>query len=236
MSNQELPQLLCVPQFSKLGIKLPNTRNSNGKEISMIARLISKRVTPFSAILLLALVSAFVPKGYCQYNSDTLPGKGVAGPVTTTPHSFADEAFVRSVLERDAGELQIAQLAAEKSQSDDVKGLGKQIIQARIELDSQFKPIAQSYEVSQPKGPSKKDKQTIAKLQGLTGAQFDEEFLQALAKNHRQDIKDFGVEASTAQDARVQSAAQQDGTGLSQQLQAIQQVAQAHNVSVDDKK
>jgi hypothetical protein len=34
----------------------------------------------------------------------------------------------------------------------------------------------------------------------------------------------------------VQLAAQQGGTGLTQQLQAIEQVAQAHNVSVDDKK
>jgi len=202
----------------------------------MIAKQVSNRVPVYSAIVLLAMLLALAQKGYGQYNQDTLPGKGVAGPVTTTPHSFADEAFVRSVLERNAGELQISQLAAEKSQSDDVKQLGKKVIAARIELDNQFKPIAQSYEVTQPKGPSKKDKQVIAKLQGLSGAQFDEEFLQALARNHRQDIKDFGIEASTAQDVRVISAAQQDGTGLSQQLQAIQQVAQAHNVAIDEKK
>jgi putative membrane protein len=202
----------------------------------MIAKSIINRAPVCFAIVLLAMVSALAPNSYGQYNQGTLPGKGVAGPVTTTPHSFGDEAFVRSVLERDAGELQIAQLAAEKSQSDDVKQLGKKVIAARIELDSQFKPIAESYEVTQPKGPTKKDKQVIAKLQGLSGAQFDEEFLQALAKNHRQDSKDFGIEASTAEDVRVISAAQQDGTGLSQQLQAIQQVAQAHGVAIDDKK
>jgi putative membrane protein len=90
--------------------------------------------------------------------------------------------------------------------------------------------------VTNPKAPTKKDKQLIARLQGLSGPQFDEEFIQAVAKIHRQDIKDFGVEAQTAQDARVVAAAQQDGSKLSDQLQDIQQVAKAHSVAIDDKK
>lgn len=202
----------------------------------MIAKPVCKRVPLFSSIVLLATLSALVQKGSGQtYNQATLPGKGVAGPVTTTPHSFGDEAFVRSILERDAGYVRMSQLAQEKSQSEDVKQLGQKIIAAKSDLNSQFKPIAVTYEVTEPKGPSKKDKQQIARLQGLSGAQFDEEFLKALAKNHRQDIKDFGIEAQTAQDQRVQQAAQQDGTGLTQQLQSIQQVAQAHSVTIDDK-
>lgn len=202
----------------------------------MFVMRIRNRVPIHSAIVTLAILSAFAQMGKAQtYNQAELPGKGVAGPVTTTPHSFADEAFVRSVLERDAGYLQMSKLAQEKSQSDDVKQLGANIIAARIALDGQIKPIAVSYEVSEPKSPSKKDKQLLAKLQGLSGAQFDEEFLKALAKSHRQDIKDFGIEAQTAQDQRVLQIAQSDGSTLTQQLQAVQQVAQAHNITIDDK-
>jgi putative membrane protein len=201
----------------------------------MIAKPMCTRRPVNFAIVLLAILAAFAQASYCQYNAPSLPGIGVAGPVNTTPHSFEDEAFVRSVLERDAGELKLGQLAREKSQSDDIKHLGESIVTARINLDSQFRTIAASYEVTQPKGPSKKDKQLIVRLQGLSGAQFDEEFLKAIAKNHRQDIKDFGIEAQKAQDPRVQQNAQQDGTGLTQQLQSIQQVAQAHSVTIDDK-
>jgi putative membrane protein len=202
----------------------------------MIGKRVRNRVPIYSAIVILALLSAFAQIGNSQtYNQDTLPGKGVAGPVTTTPHSFGDEAFVRGVLERDAGYLQMSKLAQEKSQSDDVKQLGEKIITARIALDGQFRPIAASYEVTEPKSPSKKDKQEIARLQGLSGALFDEEFLKALAKNHRQEIKDFGIEAQTAQDQRVQQVAQQDGITLTQQLQSVQQVAQTHNITIEDK-
>jgi putative membrane protein len=208
----------------------------------MTAKRIRKRVLVYQAILSLAMLTTSVQRASAQAapqgsnNQPMLPGIGVAGPVTTVPHNFGDEAFVRAVLERDTGDLQLGQLAQKKSQSDDVKQLGEKIVAARANFDTQFMPIAASYEVTQPKSPSKKDKQLIAKLEGLSGAQFDEEFLKALAKTHRQDIKDFGIEAQTAQDPRVQQAAQQGGTGLTQQLQVIQQVAQAHNVVIDDKK
>lgn len=209
----------------------------------MVAHQTRHQISVYSAFVLLGLLPMFVQESSAQskgasptYSQSQLPDKGVAGPVTTVPHSFGDEAFVRTVLERDAGDLQLGTLAQQKSQSDDVKQLAQQIVAARKNLDVQFLPIAQSFEVSQAKGPSKKDKQVIAKLEDLSGPQFDEEFLKALLKIHHQDIKDFGVEAQTAQDARVQSLAQQDGNDLSRQLQSIQQVAQAHNVVVDDKK
>lgn len=208
----------------------------------MISNRIRNQALAHSSIVLLAMLMTFAPKTSAQVPGPgsslaqpTLPGKGVAGPVTTTPHSFADEAFVRSVLDRDAGNLQLGQLAQQKSQSDDVKQLAQKIVEARTNLDAQFKPIAQSFEVSQSKGPTKKDKQLIAKLETLSGPQFDEEFLKAMAKMHHQDIKDFGTEAQTADDPRVKSLAQQDGGELNQQLQSIQQVAQAHSVALDAK-
>jgi putative membrane protein len=234
-----------VPKFSDPARPVtPNSLTTQKEGIQMTAKRICNRIFVNHAIVTLAVMAAFVQPGSGQsnaapqpgYSAPTLPGMGVAGPVTTVPHSFGDEAFVRSVLERDAGDLQIGQLAQQKSQSDDVKQLGQRIVAARNSLDDQFMVIAKTFEVTKPKAPTKKDKQLIARLQGLSGPQFDEEFIQAVAKIHRQDIKDFGVEAQTAQDARVVAAAQQDGSKLSDQLQDIQQVAKAHSVAIDDKK
>jgi putative membrane protein len=208
-------------------------------EFQMIAKRNCDRAMVNHAMVVVAILAAWVQPGISRsaeaqqpgYVAPNLPGAG-----TAVPHSFADEAFVRLVLDRDAGELQLGQLAQQKSQSDDVKQLGQKIVAARNSLDDQLMVIAKTFEVAKPKGPSKKDKQLIARLQGLSGPQFDEEFIQAMAKTHRQDIKDFGVEAQSAQDARVVTVTQQGGSGLSDQLQAIEQVAKAHNVVLDDKK
>ena len=214
----------------------------------MLAKRIGMKVSTSSAIFMLPMMMVFVPGASVVANGQqvggttstidapVLPGKGVAGPVTDVQHNFADQAFTKSVLERDAGDLQLCQLAAQKSQSDDVKQLGLNIIENRTSLDVQFKVIAKTLSVAEPKGPSKKDKQLIARLEGLSGPQFDEEFIKALAKIYRQDGKDFQVEAQTAQEPSVLQVAQQDANVLSKKLQEIQQIAQAHNIALDAKK
>lgn len=201
----------------------------------MIAKQTGKILIP-SSLILLAMLTATQQKAWSQYNQATLPGKGVAGPVTDQQHSFADQAFVKMVMERDAADLQLAQLAQQKSQSDDVKQLGEKITATRTGLDGQFKVLAKNLDVTEPKGPTKKDKQLIAKLESLSGPQFDEEWIKALGKIHRQDVKDFQTEAATAQEPAVLQVAKSDADILSKDLQQIQQVAQAHNVPVDDKK
>jgi putative membrane protein len=158
---------------------------------------------------------------------------GSAPPVA--PSNYADASFVHSMLERDMADLQIAALAKDKSQTDDIKQLGDRITTNRTALDDEFKPLAKTLAVGMPKGPSKKDKKEIEKLQGLSGAPFDQEVLSLLAKAHKQDIKDFQTEATTATDPTLQEITSKNSAPLSQQLQQIQEIAQAHNITLDDK-
>ena len=116
-----------------------------------------------------------------------------------------------------------------------MKKLGQKISDERISLDGQLKTIAKSLEVGGPKGPSKKDLKLIASLQALSGAQFDEEYLKAVDKAHKQDVKDIQIEIQNTQDSSVRQAAQQIEGVLSQHLQVIEHVAQAHNIAVDAK-
>jgi putative membrane protein len=162
------------------------------------------------------------------------PGGGMNG--SGPAPSVADQAFVRSVLESDAAEVQLGQLAQQKSQSGDVKQFGEMTVENRKRLDQQLMPIARELEVSQPKGPAKKDKELIAKLETLSGPQFDEEYIKAVVKGHQKDVKDFKSEAQSAQNQSVQQAAKLDAPVIEQQLQAIQQIAQAHNVDTEESK
>jgi putative membrane protein len=132
-------------------------------------------------------------------------------------------------------EVQLGQLAQEKSQSEDVKQFGQRMVQDHTQLGTQMQPAAKQLGVSQPKGPSKKDKQLMAKLQGLTGPQFDEEYIRAMVKDHRQDLKDFKTEVEMTQDPGVKSVAQQGEAVIADHLKAIEQIAQAHNIPVDGK-
>ncbi len=157
------------------------------------------------------------------------------GPMGNAP-SIGDQAFVRSVMESDVAEVQLGQLAQEKSQSDDVKQFGQRMVENRKRLDDQLAPIAKQLDVGQPKGPSKKDKELIAKLETLSGPQFDEEYIRAVVIGHRKDVKNFKSASQGAQDPNVQQAAKMDAPVIEQHLQTIEQIAQTHNVVIETKK
>ncbi len=218
----------------------------------MIAKRIHSKFLLLSAVLLAGAmaVAQDQPGGMQQPNQPNSPQPGAPGSpgspgspggmpgtegsgVPSNMPPAADQAFVRSVLESDATEVQLGQMAQQKSQSDDVKQFGQKMVENRKRLDDQLAPLAKQLEVSQPKGPNKKDKQEISKLESLSGPQFDEEYIKVVAKAHEKDVKNFKTEAQSAQDPNVQRAAQMDEPVIAQHLQAIQQIAQAHNVQTE---
>ena len=167
-------------------------------------------------------------------SSQTRPAPGEAPG--TAPTGFGDQAFVAKAMEGAAAEVELGQLAEQKSQSNDVKQFAEKMVSEHQQMnDKWFKPIAQQIGASSPKGPSKKDKKMIEKMQGLSGEQFDTEYIQMMVKDHKQDLKDFQDEAQSAQDPSVKQVAQQGADVISKHLQMIEQIAQAHNVPLEGK-
>jgi putative membrane protein len=164
-----------------------------------------------------------------------MPGSDANGYPDTRP-SGIDQAFIRQMFESDAAEVQFGQLAQEKSQSDDVRSFAQKTVENRKRLDDQLAPLAKRVDAGEPKGPGKKDKQEIAKLQSLSGAQFDEEYIRVVEKGHEKDVKSMKQAASSAQDPGVQAAAESDAPVIEQHLQVIQKIAQTHNVQIDESK
>ena len=158
------------------------------------------------------------------------PGDGQAG------QNFGDQAFVSKAMAGGVAEVQLGQLAEQKSESNDVKQFAQKMVTDHTQMgDKWFKPVAKQMGISEPKGPSKKDKKLIQKLQGLSGQQFDTEYIQAMVKDHKEDLKDFKSEAQTAQDPNVKQIATQGSNIIQQHLQLIEQIAQAHNVPLEGK-
>jgi len=164
----------------------------------------------------------------------TTPGAFPPDTSAPNPQTLNDQDFVRKALEGGAAEVQLGQLAEQKSQSPDVKQFGQKMVQDHTQLGDQvMKPVAKQLGVKEPKGLSKKDEQLVASLEGLSGPQFDQEYIKAMVKDHKQDLKDFKSEAQMAQDPNVKKAAEEGTTVISQHLQMIEQIAQIHNVAVD---
>jgi putative membrane protein len=152
-----------------------------------------------------------------------------------TAENMGERAFVTKAMQGDAAEVQLGQLAQQKSQSNDVKQLAQKLVTDHTQMDQNLKPLAKQLGMSEPNGPSKKDKKMMEKLQGLSGNDFDTQYLTMMLKDHQQDLKDFQQEAQSAQDPNLKQIAGQGATVISQHLQMVEQVAKAHNIAVSEK-
>jgi putative membrane protein len=150
--------------------------------------------------------------------------------------SPGDQMFVRDTMEGDDAQVAMSQLAQQKSSSQDVQQFGQKMVQIHSELNDQMRPAAKQLGVGEPKGPSKKEKQEIAKLEALSGPDFDTAYIQAMAKQQQHDLKEFKDEASSGQNPNVQQAAKQDEPVLTEHYQVLEKLALAHNVTLESKK
>ncbi|HEY1650010.1 MAG TPA: DUF4142 domain-containing protein [Terracidiphilus sp.] len=176
-------------------------------------------------------------------NQQPMPGQANS-PSTGLPDSAnqpsqqaaGDQMFVHDTMEGNDAQVQMSQLAQDKASTPDVKQFGQKMAQIHTELNSQLEPAAKQLGVSEPKGPSKKAKKAIERLQALSGPDFDTAYLQAMAKQQQHDLKEFDNEAKSGQNPNVQQAAKQDEPILSEHYQVLQKLAQTHNVTLESQK
>ncbi|MBV8630981.1 MAG: DUF4142 domain-containing protein [Silvibacterium sp.] len=142
-----------------------------------------------------------------------------------------DKTFVREAMEGGMAEVELGQLASQKASSDDVKQFGQKMVDDHTKLNDQMKPVAEQLGVTPPTQLSKKDQELKARLQNLSGTQFDNEYIRCMLKDHKKDAAEFKQEAQNAQNPAVQQAAQQGSQVIEQHLQMIEQIAQSHNIS-----
>jgi putative membrane protein len=141
-----------------------------------------------------------------------------------------DKAFVRNALQGGMAEVQLGQLASEKGSSDDVKEFGQQMVTDHTKLGDQMKQVALQLGVTPPTSMSKKDKELMAKLQVLSGTQFDNAYVVAMVKDHKKDAEDFKAEAQQTQNPALQQVTQQGEQVIDQHLQMIDKIAESHNL------
>ncbi len=157
----------------------------------------------------------------------TANGIGAVPAGATSPQ---DRVFLKDALEGGMAEVQLGQLALQKSNNADVKQFAQKMVDDHTKMGDQLKPIAQQIGVKVPDSPSKKDKATIAKLQGLNGEAFDKAYMKDMVKDHKGDLTDFRSEADQGSNLAVKGAASQDAPIISQHLQLAEQISEKTGV------
>jgi len=136
----------------------------------------------------------------------------------------ADKTFMMDAAQGGIGEVQIGQMAQQKGATQEVKDFGRRLEQDHRKADEQLKTIAQQRQVSLPTDTDAKHKAAIAKLNGLSGAEFDKVFGQMMVKDHREDIKKFERESNNGMDSDLKNFASSTLPTLKEHLQLAEQI------------
>jgi putative membrane protein len=146
--------------------------------------------------------------------------------------STMDKMFVKKAMQGSMAEVQLGQLTLQKSNNDQVKQFAQHMIDDHTKLNDQMKPVAQQLGVQVPSEVSKKDSKTMAKMQALSGPAYDQAYIKDMVKDHKQDLSEFQMEASSGQDPAVKDAASQGSKVIAQHLQMAQQMAKDQNIAM----
>jgi putative membrane protein len=122
-------------------------------------------------------------------------------------------------------------MTLQKSNNPQVKEFAQRMIDDHTKLNEQMKPVAQQLGLTPPDQVSKGDRKTMAKLQALSGSAYDQAYIRDMVKDHKQDLNEFQMEASSGQDQTVKDAASQGSKVIAQHLQMAQQMAKDQNVA-----
>ncbi len=189
----------------------------------------------FSPALLLSQSNPMNPGG--STSSAPMPGQqpttgmqDSGSNVGDVSQTMKDKMFLRKAAEGGMAEVQLGQLAAQKASDDDVKAFGQKMVDDHTALNNEIAPIADSMGVRTPKTISKLDQAEYDKLNGLSGSDFDTEYLTAMVKAHHKDLREFRTEAADTQDPTLKAAVEKGAKVIREHTMMVDKLAREKGI------
>jgi putative membrane protein len=136
------------------------------------------------------------------------PG-GEMAPAAAAEVSPADKKFVMKAAIGGMAEVQLAQLAEQKSQDQAVKDFAQHMIDDHTPNNEQLMKLATAQGMTPPTELDSMHQKQMTKLQALDGKKFDRAYLKGQTKDHEAMLKVFQAEQTGGKDAELKAFAEQ---------------------------
>jgi putative membrane protein len=156
---------------------------------------------------------------------DTLGAPGETG------QQMLDKQFVRSAVEGGIADVKLGTLATQKG-GPGVKDLAQKMVDDHTALYKAMAEVADSLGVMLPKKMNKEGQAEYEKLNGLSGKDFDTEYLTFIVKAHWQNLHAFYMEASVASDPTLQTEVVKAMFAMHQHLGMINKTASDEGITL----
>jgi putative membrane protein len=152
--------------------------------------------------------------------------------------SKEDETFLKEAAQGGQMEVELGNVAAKKASNDRVKAFGKRMTEDHGKANKELAALAKKKNVQISKTLDDKHKNEVdrlSKLSGLSGSEFDREYMEAMVKDHKEDVEKFERAAKEAKDSDIKQFASKTLPVLKDHLELAQtthqQLGNAGNVA-----
>ncbi|HKG32332.1 MAG TPA: DUF4142 domain-containing protein [Gemmatimonadales bacterium] len=146
------------------------------------------------------------------------------GQVSAQGDISADMPFVREASSANLMEIRLGQLAQSKASNQAVKQFAQRMVADHNNLLNQLTSVASTSGQSFTPTMDSRHQNQIDRLQGLSGAEFDRNYMSLMIKAHQRDVNHFQTQSQSAHSNQVRTLATNSLPVLQQHLSLALQV------------
>lgn len=135
-----------------------------------------------------------------------LGGAAMLVPNRATAQSDDDKKFLAKVSQADVDEIKLSELAQQKATNPAVKAFANKMVKEHKMMSANLKPFADSWGISAPTSVDDDAQKEWDKLNGLSGADFDKEYIDQMVSDHAKALDAYTDEAKDTKDKKFQAA------------------------------
>jgi putative membrane protein len=117
-----------------------------------------------------------------------------------------DKKFLSTAAQSDVNEIALSEVAEQKASDPAVKAFAKKMVTEHKGMTASMKPFADSWGLNPPTGPDSDHQKELDKLSGLSGKDFDKEYMDQMVTDHGKALDAFTNEAKDTKDAKFRAA------------------------------
>jgi putative membrane protein len=133
-------------------------------------------------------------------------------PNQAKAQSDDDKKFLAMAAQGDVNEIKLSELAEEKATDPAVKAFAEKMVKEHKEMSESMKPFAESWGLTAPDGPDADHQKEWDKLNGMSGKDFDKEYIDQMVSDHAKALDAFTSEAKDTKDVKFRAVVIKDKT------------------------
>jgi putative membrane protein len=141
-----------------------------------------------------------------------------------SPTVFQADSFWTEAAQGGTAEVMLSETALQRSQNEEVRAFAQQMITDHTAANNELKQLATTKSITLPASVNTKQQATLTKLNSMSGADFDREYMKTMVKDHEKMVKLFEKTSERATDTEAKTFAGKTLPSLQSHLTAARNI------------